>query len=108
MHHLLLAALLAALPLASLPAAAQAPPALYKVVSPRDEVVIGVAGLDLDALARKLVADGQVTAWQYAVRRAADGSTEQGPLRRVAVMRHDTLRIEAFDARPLKVAPLPQ
>ena len=89
------------------PAWAQSPPALFKVVSPRDEVVIGLAGMDLDTLARKLVADGQVSAWQYAVRRDAQGGTEQGPLRRVAILRQDTLRIEAFDPRPLKVAPLP-
>jgi hypothetical protein len=105
MRRLLLAAALAAF---ALPAMAQTVPTLFKVVTPRDEVVIGLAGIDLDSLARKLVAEGQVAAWQYAVRRDAQGGTEQGPLRRVAILRQDTLRIEAFDPRPLKVAPLPQ
>ena len=100
-------ALLAALCLAATPTLAQTVPNLFKVVSARDEVVIGVADLDVEALAKKLVADGQVTAWQYAARRGATGTTEQGPLRRVAIMRQDTLRIEEYDAKPLKPAPLP-
>ncbi|MCC6719976.1 MAG: hypothetical protein IT555_19030 [Acetobacteraceae bacterium] len=104
MRRLFLAAILAA---ATLPAAAQTAPSLFKVVSPRDEIVIGLPAIDIDALGRKLIADGQIAAWQYAVRRGPQGTTEQGPLRRVVILRQDTLRIEAFDPRPLKVAPLP-
>lgn len=104
MRRLFLAVLLAT---PALPALAQSPPALFKVISPRDEVVIGVASATVETLAKRLVDQGHVTAWQYAVRRAADGTTEHGPLRQVAILRQDTLRIEAFDPRPLKVAPLP-
>lgn len=105
MHRrLALAAALAAL---AGGAAAQTAPTLIKVVSARDEVVVGVAGMDLDGAARKLLGEGQLGAWQYAVGRAADGSTEHKPLRRVVILRQDTLRLEAFDPRPLKVAPLP-
>ena len=96
-----------ALSLTAATALAQTAPALFKVISPRDEVVIGVAGLDVDGLAKKLVADGQVGAWQYAVRKDAKGDLEQAPLRRVAILRQDTLRIEAFTT-PLRVVPLPQ
>lgn len=105
MHRRL--ALTAALAVLAGSAAAQTAPTLIKVISARDEVVIAVAGMDLDGAARKLLSDGQLGAWQYAVRRAADGSTEHGPLRRVVIMRQDTLRLEAFDPRPLKAAPLP-
>jgi hypothetical protein len=88
------------------PAWAQTVPGLFKVISAKDEVVIGVAGVDVDGLAKRLVADGQVSAWQYAVHKAANGDLEQAPLRRVAILRQDTVRIEAF-ASPLKVVPLP-
>ena len=49
------------------------PPSLFKIVTAKDDVVIGVAGTDLDALAKRLVADGQITVWQYAVHKAASG-----------------------------------
>ncbi len=85
---------------------AQGAPTLFKIVTAKDEVVIGVAGIDLDTLAKRLVADGQITVWQYAVHHGANGDLEQGPLRRIAILRQDTLRIEPYSS-PLKVAPLP-
>ncbi len=87
-------------------ALAQGVPSLFKVISAKDDVVIGVTGLDIDALAKRIVADGQITAWQYAVHKAANGDLEQAPLRRVAILRQETLRIEPFTS-PLKVLPLP-
>jgi hypothetical protein len=87
-------------------ALAQGAPALFKIVTPKDEVVIGVAGTDVDTLAKRLVADGQITVWQYAVHKAASGDLEQTPLRRIAILRQDTLRIEPYTS-PLKVVPLP-
>lgn len=88
---------------------------LFRVVGPRDEVTIGVTPAQLDAmgqgagverLARKLVADGQITAWRYAVGRAADGSTRFAASGKVAILRNDTLRIEPYTAA-LPVAPPP-
>lgn len=105
MRRLFLAALLAA-PLAS-PALGQGAPPLFKVISSRDEIVVGGAGATVDEVASRLVAEGQLSAWHYAVGRANDGTTEYRPLRRVAILRQDTLRIEAFDPKPLRVAPLP-
>ena len=87
-------------------AIAQTAPTLFKIITAKDEVVIGVSGTDLDTLAKRLVADGQITAWQYSVRKATNEDLEQSPLRRIAVLRADSLRIEPF-ASPLKVAPLP-
>ncbi|MBP0446584.1 hypothetical protein J8J14_17555 [Roseomonas sp. SSH11] len=109
--------------LIALGAAALAAPALaqdsgirlFKVVSPRDEVTIGLTTAELNALgggpeveriARKLVADGQLTAWLYAVGRAPDGSTRCAALRRIALLRNETLRIEPL-APALPVAPPP-
>ena len=88
---------------------------LFRVVGPRDEVLLGFtpaalaamgSGADVERIARKLVADGQITAWQYAVGRAPDGSTRLATARKIAVLRNDTLRIEPY-APALSVAPPP-
>jgi hypothetical protein len=96
------------------PTAAQTGVKLFKMITAKDEVVIGLSDeelrsfgprADLDNLAERLAAAGQITAWQYAVTRAADGSLVQAPLRRVAVFKADTLRIEPYNPAPLKVVP---
>ena len=87
---------------------------LFKIITAKDEVEIGLtdeelrsfgAGPDIDALAKKLADAGQITVWQYAVQRAADGSTVHAPLKRVAIFKTDTLRIEPFNPAPLKAVP---
>ena len=87
---------------------------LFKMVTAKDEVVIGLPDRelrsfgprpDIDNLAEHLVSAGQITAWQYAVKKAADGSLAQAPLKRVAVLKSETLRIEPFNPAPLKVLP---
>jgi hypothetical protein len=103
------------LSLGAWPAAAQTAVKLFKMITAKDEVVIGLSEeelrsfgprADLDNLAERLAAAGQITAWQYAVTRASDGSLVQAPLRRVAVFKSDTLRIEPYNPAPLKaVAP---
>ena len=83
---------------------------LFKIIGTRDEIVVGfkpedmsaIGGADAEAIGKKLVADGTLGVWQYAVRRAADGSLEQGPLRQVAVLANDSLRIEPY-ASPLPI-----
>lgn len=53
---------------------------LFKIITTRDEIVVGTAdGSDAAALAKALVSQGSLGLTQYAVRRAADGSLEQGP-----------------------------
>jgi hypothetical protein len=99
----------------ALPAAAQeASFKLFKLITAKDDVVIGLTDeelrsfgprSDLDNLAERLASAGQITVWQYAVHRAADGSTVQAPLRRVAVFKTDTMRIEPFNPAPLKALP---
>ena len=84
---------------------------LFKIISIRDEIVVGfkpedmtaIGGQDAAAIGKKLVAEGSLGVWQYAVRRAADGSLEQGPLRQVAVMANESLRIEPYSS-PLPIA----
>jgi len=80
---------------------------LFKVITAKDEVVIGLTdpGVDVENLAQRLVSAGQVTVWQYAVQRAPDGTMVQAPLRQVAVLKSDTLRIEPYNPAPLKAIP---
>lgn len=84
---------------------------LFKMITAKDDIVIGLSETelrsfgprpDVDNLAEHLVSAGQITAWQYAVKKAADGSLVQAPLRRIAVLKSDTLRIEPFNPAPLK------
>jgi hypothetical protein len=100
-----------------LPAIAQQPSVkLFKVISAKDEVVIAVSDAelrswgpkpDIDNLAQHLVDAGQLTAWQYAVKHDTDGTLVQAPLKRIAILKSDSLRIEPFNPAPLKAMPLP-
>ncbi len=110
-----LALALPALALALPAAAQQAGVMLFRIVSQRDEVIIGVtpaelaamgSGPEAERIARKLAADGQVGAWRYVVGRAADGSTRYGATGRIAILRQDTYRIEPYTAA-IPVAPPP-
>ena len=109
-------ALAGILTVVAVPAMAQAPvPQLFRVVGAKDEVTIGVTGAEFDAmgsapgverLARKLVADGQITAWQYVVGRGSDGATRYVATRRVAILRSDAMRLEPFTpALPVSAPP---
>jgi hypothetical protein len=87
---------------------------LFRVVTARDTITIGLTAGELAALGRgeavtllaeMLVRTGQITAWQYATGRVADGSLAWKPTARVAVLRADSLRIEPYvPALPL-IAP---
>lgn len=100
----------------SLAAAAQEQVKLFKIVSAKDEVVIGLTGdelkalgtaADIDNLAKRLVSDGQLTAWQYAVGRDQAGNLQQTPQKRIAIFKNDTLRIEPMTS-PLPIAAPPK
>ena len=95
------------------PALAQQAILLFKVISPRDEVMIGLTaaeqqsiGGDVGALAKRLVADGQITVWKYVVGRGPNGDLRHIAQAKIAVLRSDTLRIEPY-APALPVAPPP-
>ncbi len=100
----------------AMPVAAQAPAVLlFRVVSQRDEIIIGLTPAELTALgngpvaeriARRLAAEGQVGAWRYVVGRAPDGSTRHAATGRVAILRQETYRIEPYTPA-LPVAPPP-
>jgi hypothetical protein len=85
---------------------------LFKVVSVKDDIVIGLTSAELDqlggrdagAIARSLSAKGTLTVWQYAVRKGQNGDLQQAPLHKIGLIAHDSLRVEPYKS-PLKVLP---
>ena len=83
---------------------------LFKIISVKDEVVVGLStaelavfgGNDAGAVAKALASKGTLTVWQYAVRKAANGDLEQAPRAKIGLIAHDSLRVEPY-ATPLKV-----
>lgn len=83
---------------------------LFKVVSVKDEIVIGLSAEELAALggsdagvvAKALIQKGSLTVWQYATRKGVNGDLEQAPRAKIGLIAHDSLRVEPY-ATPLKV-----
>ncbi len=99
-----------------LAAAAQEQVKLFKIITAKDEIVIGLTGdelralgaaPDIDKVAQWLNSSGQITVWRYVVGRDPGGNLQQTPSARVAVFKTDTLRIEPF-ATPLAIAAPPK
>ena len=86
---------------------------LFKIITQKDEIVIGLSDDDLaqvdgknaGGVAKMLVAKGSLSVWQYAVRKSATGDLEQAPLHRIGLISTDALRVEPY-ATPLKVLPI--
>jgi hypothetical protein len=83
---------------------------LFKIVTVKDDIVIGLSDDELDTLggrdagsvAKALAFKGQMTVWQYAVRKNANGDLEQAPLRQVGLFANSSVRVEPY-LTPLKV-----
>ena len=86
---------------------------LFKIITAKDEIVIGLSDDDLaqvdgknaGGIAKMLVAKGSMSVWQYAVHKSASGDLEQAPLHRIGLIATDSLRVEPY-ATPLKVLPM--
>jgi hypothetical protein len=115
-HRLLLGLGLAGLILESVmayPAVAADKVSLFKVITTKDEIVIGLTDDELSQLegrnaggvAKLLAAKGSMSVWQYAVRKASSGDLEQAPLRQIGLMSNESLRVEPY-ASPLKIIPI--
>jgi hypothetical protein len=95
------------------PALAADKVSLFKVITTKDEIVIGIGEADLaqmeggnaGGVAKALVAKGSMSVWQYAVRKSAGGDLEQSPLHKIGLIASDSLRVEPY-ATPLKVLPI--
>jgi hypothetical protein len=88
--------------------------ALFKIVTAKDEIVVALSaeeirtlgGNDVTHIGQALKTRGELTVWQYAVRKSADGELEQAPRQRVSVLGHESLRVEPYSS-PLRVVPVP-
>ncbi|WP_375778849.1 hypothetical protein ACE103_07150 [Bradyrhizobium sp. ma5] len=86
----------------SLPAFAADKISLFKVITSKDEIVIGLTDADLaqvegqnaGGIAKMLVAKGSMSVWQYAVHKSASGELEQAPLHKIGLIASDSLRVE--------------
>jgi hypothetical protein len=85
---------------------------LFKVITAKDEIVIGLPDGELSQMdgnaggvAKALVAKGSLSVWQYAVRKGATGDLEQAPLHKIGLISSDALRVEPYPT-PLKVLPI--
>jgi len=98
---------------ASHPALAVSKVTLFKVVTPKDEIVIGLSKAELaqlqgktaEALARVLHDDGELQVWQYQERTGKSGAREQAPVRKIAIAADPATHIEPY-ATTLKVVPV--
>jgi hypothetical protein len=85
---------------------------LFKVVTVRDEIVIGLSsaelttlgGSDAGAVAHALAQKGDMTVWQYNVRRGPNGEMQQAPSARVGLIANSSLRVEPYTT-PYVVVP---
>ena len=95
------------------PALAADKVSLFKVITQKDEIVIGLSddelaqvdGKNAGGIAKMLVAKGSMSVWQYAVHKSATGDLEQAPLHRIGLLATESLRVEPY-ATPLKVLPI--
>ncbi len=95
------------------PAIAADKVSLFKVITSKDEIVIGltddelsqVEGKDAGGIARMLVAKGSMSVWQYAVHKTSAGELEEAPLHKIGLISSESLRVEPY-ASPLKIVPI--
>lgn len=86
---------------------------LFKIVTAKDEIVIGLSDSELaqveggnaGGVAKLLVARGSMSVWQYAVHKSAAGDLEQAPVRQIGLIANESLRVEPYTT-PLKVLPI--
>lgn len=95
------------------PAFAVSKVTLFKVVTPQNEIVIGLSKAELaqlkgktpDAVTRALKTAGELQVWQYAARRGVSGELEEAPVRKVTVAADPAVHIESYPT-PLKIVPI--
>lgn len=85
---------------------------LFKVVTVKDEIVIGLSadelkalgGSDASAVAHALAQKGDMTVWQYNVHRAQNGELQQAPTAKIGLLANSSLRVEPYTT-PYTIVP---
>ena len=80
---------------------------LFKVVTIKDEIIIGLTtdelkalgGTDASAVAHALAQKGDLTVWQYNVHRGANGELQQAPTAKIGLLANSSLRVEPYTTR---------
>jgi hypothetical protein len=99
--------------IASHPAFAVSKVVLFKVVTPQNEIVIGLSRAELaqldgktpDAVTKALNSAGALNVWEYAARRGVSGELEETPVRKVTVAADPAVHIESYATRR-KIVPI--
>lgn len=86
---------------------------LFKIVSVKDDVIIGLSdaelselGGDAGGIANAIAKKGSLSVWQYGQRYAAGGEREMAPVAKIGVLANNSLRVEPYK-QPFKVLPHP-
>lgn len=77
---------------------------LFKIVTIKDEIVVGLSteelqalgGNDASAVAHALAQKGDLTVWQYNVHRGPNGELQQAPTARIGLLANASLRVEPY------------
>jgi hypothetical protein len=85
---------------------------LFKVVTTKDEIIIGLSadelkalgGSDASAVAHALAQKGDMAVWQYNVHRGANGELQQAPTARIGLIANSSLRVEPYTT-PYAIVP---
>jgi hypothetical protein len=85
---------------------------LFKVITVKDGIVIGLTadelkalgGSDAGAVAHAPAQKVDITVWQYNVHRGANGEMQQAPTQRVGLIANAPLRVEPY-ATPYVIVP---
>ena len=114
-RDILTCGLTAALVLSFAPASAEdAKTSLFKIVTVKDEIVIGLStdelkalgGTDASAVAHALAQKGDMAVWQYNVHRGQNGELQQAPTAKIGLLANASLRVEPYTT-PYQVMPHP-
>jgi hypothetical protein len=85
---------------------------LFKVITVKDEIVIGLSpdelkglgGTDASAVAHALAQKGDMAVWQYNVHRGPNGELQQAPTAKIGLIANSSLRVEPYTT-PYAVVP---
>src|ERR1700686_5463358 len=85
---------------------------LFKIVTVKDEIIIGLSadelkalgGADASAVAHALAQKGDLTVWQYNVHRGPNGELQQAPTAKIGLLANSSLRVEPYTT-PYAIVP---
>ena len=85
---------------------------LFKVVTVKDEIVIGLSddemkalgGSDASTVAHALAQKGDMMVWQYDVHRGPNGDMQQAPTAKIGLLANASLRVEPYTT-PYAIVP---